>query len=147
MHNKLAILVLAISMLATMAMAEMTGGNGGYTVNLASNATLGTYLVNDTGFTLYYFMNDSPGDGTSTCSGQCAMNWRPFYVKNIVVPAGLNETDFRVIERTDGTEQIAYKGWPLYFFFKDAKPGDTLGQGVKDVWFVVNPSDFPPVKT
>ena len=28
-------------------------------------------------------------------------------------------------------------GWPLYFFSGDATPGDTTGQGVGGVWFVV----------
>jgi len=30
-----------------------------YSVNLATNNTLGSYLVNQTGFTLYYFNNDA----------------------------------------------------------------------------------------
>jgi predicted lipoprotein with Yx(FWY)xxD motif len=28
---------------------------------------------------------------------------------------------------------------PLYYFIKDAKPGDTMGQGVKDAWSVAIP--------
>ena len=57
-----------------------------YTVNLATNDTLGTYLVNQTGFALYYFMNDTPGNGTSTCMGRCSEIWPPFYAENISVP-------------------------------------------------------------
>ena len=30
-------------------------------------------------------------------------------------------------------------GWPLYFFSGDSAPGDTNGQGVGDVWYVVGP--------
>ena len=30
-------------------------------------------------------------------------------------------------------------GWPLYFFSGDAAPGDTNGQGIGDVWYVVAP--------
>jgi predicted lipoprotein with Yx(FWY)xxD motif len=28
----------------------------------------------------------------------------------------------------------AYKGWPLYFWVKDEKPGDTTGDMVGEVW-------------
>lgn len=144
MHNKLTFLVFVVSLLATAAMAEMTGN---YAVDIASNETLGTYLVNDTGFTLYYFANDAPGNGTSTCYGECVRLWPLFYAENIVIPEGLNETDFTVVEREDGKLQTAYKGWPLYFYYLDMKKGDALGQGVRDVWFVVNPTEFPPVET
>jgi len=34
--------------------------------------------------------------------------------------------------------QTAYNGYPLYYFFKDTKAGDTNGHNVKDVWFVVD---------
>ena len=144
MHNKLTYLVFVVSLLATAAMAQMTDN---YTVDIASNETLGTYMVNDSGFTLYYFANDAPGNGTSTCYGECVRLWPLFYAENIVVPEGLNETDFTAIEREDGSMQTAYKGWPLYFYYLDKKEGDVLGQGVRDVWFVVNPAEFPPVKT
>ncbi len=43
--------------------------------------------------------------------------------------------------------QTAYKGWPLYFYYLDMKEGDVFGQGVRDVWFVINPTEFPPVET
>ncbi len=144
MNNKLAFLVFTSAMLVTAALAEMADN---YTVDIASNETLGTYLVNETGFSLYYFANDAPGNGTSTCYGECARLWPPFYAENITVPKGLNETDFTVAKREDGAMQTAYKGWPLYFYHLDMKKGDVFGQGVGGIWFVINPMDFPPVKT
>jgi len=141
---KLCIFVLSIAFLATAAVAAE--GMGEYAVNLTTNATLGTYLVNQTGFTLYYFMNDAPGNGTSQCSDGCAKIWMPFYAKNITVPASLNAKDFTVMKRTDGMMQVAYKGWPLYLYQNDKTPGMALGQGFKGIWFVVNPMKFPPMK-
>jgi len=137
--------VLAFSLLATAAIAaeEM----GGYTVDVATNKTLGSYLVNDTGFALYYFMHDAPGNGTSTCYGKCAGIWPSFYEENVTVPEGLNASDFTAVMRTDGKEQTAYIGWPLYFYFKDTEPGDVYGQGINNIWFVVNPKEFPPMKS
>jgi predicted lipoprotein with Yx(FWY)xxD motif len=145
LHNKLTLLVLAAAMLMTASMAQMTGN---YTVNTdSSNKTLGTYMVNETGFTLYYFMNDAPGNGTSTCYNACASLWPAFYAENITVPEGLNATDFTDVQREDGMKQTAYKGWPLYFYSKDMKKGDVFGEGYLDKWYVVNPMDFPPIKT
>lgn len=141
-ESKLSILVLVAALLGTVAMAAEETGR--YTVNISTNATLGKYLVNETGFTLYYFTKDAPGNGTSTCYGNCSKLWPPFYAENITVPEGLDAKDFTAVNRTDGEEQIAYKGWPLYFWYKDMKAGDTLGQGVGKIWYVVNPEDFPP---
>ena len=44
------------------------------------------------------------------------------------------EGDFTLVDRTDGTKMWAYKGAPLYFWVKDAKPGDTTGDMVGEVW-------------
>jgi len=44
---------------------------------------------------------------------------------------------YSVIERADGTYQVTIDGKPLYYYVKDAKPGDTNGQGVLSVWYVV----------
>ena len=142
--SKISILVLAIIMLAGAAVAAEKMNE--YSVNLATNNTLGSYLVNQTGFTLYYFMNDAPGNGTSTCMGKCSQIWPPFYAEKISVPQGLNTSDFMNANRTDGKEQTAYKGWPLYVFSKDKKAGEINGQGFNKLWFVINTTYFPPMK-
>ncbi len=46
---------------------------------------------------------------------------------------------FSIITRADGSKQWAYDNQPLYGWFKDKKPGDVTGDGVKDVWHVVRP--------
>ena len=40
------------------------------------------------------------------------------------------------ITRDDGSTQVTYDGWPLYYFKNDAAAGDTKGQGLGEVWFV-----------
>lgn len=87
------------------------------------------------GFTLYGFTVDERGSGTSACTGDCEAAWPP-------VPAGtpvdadiVAETS--TVVRDDGSEQLAVGGWPLYFYAAD-EPGTTNGQGVNDVWFVVD---------
>jgi predicted lipoprotein with Yx(FWY)xxD motif len=74
--SKLGLLVLIVALLATAALGD-TANN--YTINTATNKTMGTYLVNQTGFTLYYFAKDMPGN--STCIGSCATLWPPFYAR------------------------------------------------------------------
>jgi len=132
-------LLLAISILAGLAIAAEE--DKGYTINLGTNENLGSYLVNETGFSLYYFIND-PGNGTSTCFGDCIKSWPAFHAEKIIVPESLNASDFTEVIRTDGINQTAYKGWPLYFYYEDTAPGDVKGHGVNDLWFVVSPEDF-----
>jgi predicted lipoprotein with Yx(FWY)xxD motif len=134
-------LVLALAFLTTASMAADEMGK--YSVNLATNDTLGTYLVNQTGFTLYYFMNDAPGNSISKCNGKCAELWPPFYAETLTVAEGLNAADFTSEVRADGKKQTAYKGWPLYLYSKDTEPSDAYGQGFNKVWFVVNPNASP----
>lgn len=112
----------------------------GFSVSLPVNNTLGTYLVNQTGFALYYSINDDPGNGTSSCYGNCAEIWPPFYAENLTVARGLKAADFSMINRTNGLKQIAFKGWPLYFYTQDTKPNDVYGQSVDEVWSVINPN-------
>ena len=44
--------------------------------------------------------------------------------------------DYTIITRADGARQWAFKGMPLYYFAKDAKPGDKNGDGAGGVWRV-----------
>ena len=50
-------------------------------------------------------------------------------------PAG----DFTLVTRDDGKKQWAAKGWPLYYWAKDTKPGDKTGDGFNNVWRAAKP--------
>ncbi|WP_052488043.1 hypothetical protein [Gordoniibacillus kamchatkensis] len=115
-----------------------------YSVMIATNPTLGNYLTDNQGRTLYYFDKDMVG--MSACSGPCLKAWPPFYSPNVVVPSGLNASDFGSLKLSDGSMATTYKGYPLYYYVSDTKRGDTAGQGFKDVWFVVNPAKFSGTK-
>jgi len=107
-----------------------------YTIMTVKAADSGNFLVDGQGRTLYYFTKDSPG--VSTTTGPIAANWPAFYTPTIVVPDNLIASDFGTITRADGMKQTSYKGWPLYYFVKDSAAGDSKGQKINDVWFVVN---------
>lgn len=112
------------------------------TIQIKENKELGPYLTDSKGMTLYYFKKDSPGK--SVCTGPCLEMWPSFYAKEISVPEKLNGKDFGTITREDGEKQSTYKGYPLYYYHGDSNPGDTTGQGVSNIWFVVNPYTFKP---
>jgi len=108
---------------------------GGGTIALADNA-LGKILVDAKGVTLYGFTADTAG--VSTCYDKCATNWPPLLASgDATVGAGLDAAKLTTVDRTDGTKQLKYGDWPLYYFAADAAAGDTNGQKVGDVWFVV----------
>ena len=52
---------------------------------------------------------------------------------------GVDATLLGTITRDDGSTQVTYNGWPLYYFHEDAAAGDTNGQGLGGVWFLVSP--------
>ncbi|ASN06941.1 COG4315 family predicted lipoprotein [Virgibacillus necropolis] len=116
---------------------DKTSESESASLQLLDDAEIGKYLADAEGMTLYYFTKDE--SGKSNCSGKCLDNWPPFIAKDFEVPEGFSKNDFATIEREDtGEKQVTYKGYPLYYFVKDQAKGDVKGQGVKDVWYIVN---------
>lgn len=104
-----------------------------------ADTELGTIVVDGEGMTVYQFDNDTQGGDASSCSGQCAANW----------PAVPGDADPQLegitgevgtITGVDGQPQLTLNGWPLYYFVGDEAPGDTTGQGVNEVWWVLTPA-------
>jgi predicted lipoprotein with Yx(FWY)xxD motif len=105
----------------------------GATVAVA-DSKLGDILVDGEGRTLYVFTKDK-GD-QSACSGECATNW-PALTGTATAGTGVQASLLSTSMQANGTSQVTYGGKPLYYFAGDAKPGDTNGQGVGKVWYVV----------
>ena len=98
---------------------------------------LGKIFTDYDGKTLYRYTKDT--QNSSVCSGGCATAWPPLAAsESLKLPEGVPGT-LATITRSDGTKQVTYNGIPLYHYAKDAKPGDTTGQGVGGVWYVVTP--------
>ncbi len=103
-----------------------------------ADTDLGTILVDGEGRTVYLFMPDA--QGTSTCVDSCAATW-PALPGPATAGVGVDGALLDTADRPDdGSAQVTYNGWPLYHFASDAAPGDTNGQGIGDIWFVVDPS-------
>lgn len=132
--------IVKLAVLAVVVVSFLAGGIAlaeHHAVKAAKKEGIGSYLTDIKGMTLYYFKKDTPGK--SACEGECLAKWPLYFVETVAAKDGLDAGNFGTITRADGKKQTTYKGMPLYFFAGDKAPGDTNGQGVKDVWYVVNP--------
>lgn len=104
---------------------------------------LGTIVVDGEEKVVYQFDKDTQGGDASACVDQCAMNWP-------AVPGGESAPELDgvtgeigTITGVNGEPQLTLNGWPLYYFAGDEAAGDTKGQGVSDVWWVLSPAGEP----
>jgi predicted lipoprotein with Yx(FWY)xxD motif len=110
------------------------------TIQSVPNPNYGLILVDARGMTLYYFAKDTPGAGTSVCTGTCLSTWPAFSPPAILVVPPLEASNFATFTRADGGKQTTYRGWPLYYYSGDARRGDTNGYGINNVWYVMGSS-------
>lgn len=123
----------------------------------------GDYLADAEGRALYMFTADTQGEGDtkaeSNCYDACAQAWPPLLKEAGMKETGEADTEpvieeapamegkvdaslIGTIQRTDGTTQITYDGWPLYYYVRDTGPGQTTGQDVEGFggeWYLVAP--------
>lgn len=111
-----------------------------YAVMLGTSKEAGNYLTDDYGRALYYF--DKDPSGKSVCEGDCLVNWPAYSSTSVNVPSTIKPNDIGTITRADGSKQASFKGFPLYYFIKDKVHGELNGQGINDVWYVVDPAKF-----
>ena len=105
-----------------------------------ANSDLGTIVVDSGGMTLYVFDKDVADSGQSTCEGDCLVKWPPVVAKSDTPAVNGVTGTVGVITRSDGSKQVTLNGLPLYYWAGDAAVGDTTGQAVGGVWWVVAPN-------
>jgi len=109
-------------------------------VSLGSSPELGKFLVGKDGMTLYLFTPDPLNQ--TVCYEGCAKAWPPLLVESadkLTVAEGI-PGKFGTLTRKDWTLQVTYNGIALYYWFKDKQAGETTGQRVGRVWWVVAPA-------
>ncbi|OQR62401.1 hypothetical protein B6E66_19120 [Streptomyces maremycinicus] len=124
------------------ASAGTTGGAGAQGAGelaVTANGELGKILTDGAGKTLYRFDADTAEPPKSNCDGDCATAWPPVAADDISAGDGIDKSLLGEVTRTDGTKQLTVAGWPAYYYAKDAKAGDTTGQGVGNKWFALTP--------
>jgi len=117
-----------------------------YEVKVQDINGLGPVLVDGQGIALYLFETDIQGT-PSRCYDICAVQWPPALlpagVSRPTAGPGVEPSLLGTAPRTDGTVQITYNGWPLYFWPPDRTPGTATGQALTNAggrWYVVDPA-------
>lgn len=114
-----------------------TAGDTDATVQARSTDEYGDILADAEGMSLYLFDQDEGGE--STCYDDCAQNWPPLTMDGDPTATAAVTVDLGTTEHDDDSTQVTAAGWPLYYFSGDGEPGDTNGQGVDDVWWLLAP--------
>ncbi|MGD0380342.1 MAG: hypothetical protein ABSC30_10205 [Acidimicrobiales bacterium] len=98
-------------------------------------SSYGAILTDSAGRTLYLY---TPDDGKSspqcTSAGGCAAAWPPLDTTG--TPRAGGGVQQGLLGTEDG--QVTYGGHPLYSYAGDSTPGETSGQGLGGIWFVVS---------
>lgn len=137
MRTSIKILVPALAVAALLSACGSSSGStsssssSGTTVQSVSNPSLGSkVLVNGQGMTLYSLSAERAGKFICA-SSTCTKVWHPLTLAGGAKPTG-SVGSLGVVKRPDGTQQVTYKGMPLYTFAQDHS-GQANGQGIKDV--------------
>jgi predicted lipoprotein with Yx(FWY)xxD motif len=115
-----------------------------------ADSKLGSIIVDDKGFSLYMFAPDRYN--VSVCDGQCLTAWPPVMMpagsslSDVDLSGGLRKSKLGYALREDGSRQLTYNGWALYYWFRDTKAGDVNGQWVGSVWWVLSEEGIPNTK-
>ena len=105
-----------------------------------SSSSAGQIVTDSKGMSLYFFTKDTKDSGTSACTGSCLVQWPPLTTTSGSPVAEGVTGKLGTITAPDGKKQVTLNGMPLYYYVKDTKPGDVLGQGVGGVWYLSDPS-------
>jgi predicted lipoprotein with Yx(FWY)xxD motif len=109
----------------------------------AGSADVGDIVVDSEGMSLYMFVPDQE-KGEPTCYDDCAQTWPALEADGEPTAGqGLEQSLLGTVERTDGTTQVTYNDLPLYLYAGDETAGDTNGQGISDVWWLLSPEGEP----
>ena len=124
----------SVAALVLFGIALVSTGGGGESASAASEVTLKTatidgvaVLTSEKGFTLYWFVPDSPV--ASRCTGSCAAYWPPVIGTPKAGP-GVTTSKLGTIKRPGGSTQATYAGHPLYSYIGDDAPGQARGNKI-----------------
>jgi predicted lipoprotein with Yx(FWY)xxD motif len=135
-------IIASITVLSILLLGGSVAMAAHHAVKIHEKEGVGKYLTDTEGKSLYWFKKDAPG--TSACVGPCVEKWPIYYRDAVKAPEGVKAEDFGTITRGDGSKQTTFRGYPLYYWVNDKQAGDTSGQGVNNVWYVIDPANFPP---
>src|SRR5436309_1778532 len=106
-----------------------TATPAGPQLKVITDAKLGKILADPDGKVVYNYMKDERGKSTYTGTTFTVVTAK------LGAGAGLKAALVGEASRPDGSKVITYGGWPLYYYSKDEKAGDTTGEAVGNSWF------------
>ncbi|ODA67763.1 Secreted repeat of unknown function [Methyloligella halotolerans] len=114
------------------------------TVTLKESENFGKYLADGDGRPLYLFTTDTQGKGdskpASSCEADCLKAWPPYIVKKAPEAGEGVNADLIGVMESEGSSQVTYNGWPLYYFIKDEGKDAPQGQdkhGFGGEWYLL----------
>lgn len=138
------VVAFAAVVLGAAAVASAHQSTSSVVVKTAKVKGLGTVLVNSKGFVLYMFAPDH--HSKVTCTGSCAVVWPPLKIKAGAKAKAGGSAKASLLgsdKSPAGYHVVTYKGWPLYTYVADTKPGQANGQAKNlngGFWYVLSPS-------
>ncbi len=81
--------------------------------------------------------------GTGSCDTACQQRWHPYLAPATAQPTGYWE----IFTRADGTRQWGYKGFAMYTYDGDKKPGEMNGNDTYDIAMQLDPTKKNDVGT
>lgn len=120
---------------------------------LAGRAGDGIYLTDGFGRALYVCLDDLPRTAAVpamvSCGPDCLVQ-RPIFDaaqtdRTTRLPSVLDVTDLNELVRLDGTQQLTYRGWPLYYFSGDMPASAPQGHN-QQAWRALDPIQFAPTE-
>jgi predicted lipoprotein with Yx(FWY)xxD motif len=121
-------------------------------VKVMESEALGSYLTDADGNSLYMFINEDMDaqdpermtegvrSNAAPCADKCLEFWPPLTGSAVQAGEGV-DAELLYIADFGGMPMAVYNGWPLYYFIKDEKAGDTNGQGsgkAPNIWYLLN---------
>ena len=122
--------LVAGGLVASLIAAGTAGAATSGTVSTTKNTKYGTILVS--GNTVYTLKASK-----TACGAKCLKVWPevllPMGVTTVTAGPGVNAAKLGTVVGQRGALQVTYAGKPLYWFFKDTRPGQVKGS-IKDKW-------------
>jgi len=124
------------------------GGSGPEKTVLAARMNNGFSVFPDASFPVYTLSQDDghgwPGPGSydmnhewgdeRACQGPCAVYWPPLLTSELPAAGlGVDRRALGIVVRPDGSDQVTYRGRPLYLFNHDAYIEGIPGAGTKSI--------------
>jgi predicted lipoprotein with Yx(FWY)xxD motif len=105
-----------------------------------ATSSAGNIVVDSKGMSVYFFTKDVKDSGTSACTAACLTAWPPLTTTSATPKVEGVTGKVGTITTPEGAKQVTLNGLPLYYYAQDKKPGDILGQGVNNVWYLADPT-------